>query len=357
MAIPSNPTLVNKYLKLEQSNNKIQVEYLWIDNDNDIRSKARTLTLTNLTLDDIPEWTCDGFHTDQAPSDLILHPVALFDDPFRPPHGKLVLCDTYLPDGTPHSTNHRYQCQKIVSAYAHHQPLFGIEQEYMMIDPHLERPLGWPKHGFPNPEGKHYCGIGANVIFGRHVMEAHYRACLYAGIQISGANVEVAPGQYEFQVGPCDGIAVADQLWVARYLLDRVAEDAGIGITLHPKPVNDWNGAGAHTNYSTRAMRSDDGLAAIEDAIERMSLRHFEHIAVYGEDNDLRLTGHWETGHIGAFSYGVGNRGASIRIPHHVAKEGKGYMEDRRPASNMDPYRVTSIIIESTLSPIPLYYN
>lgn len=86
--------------------------------------------------------------------------------------------------------------------------------------------------------------MGAGKIFGRDIVEAHYRACLYAGINISGVNAEVAPGQFEYQVGPCEGISMGDELWMARYLLDRVAEDFGIVVSIHPKPVKgDWNGA------------------------------------------------------------------------------------------------------------------
>ncbi|KAI8098825.1 uncharacterized protein BX664DRAFT_288548 [Halteromyces radiatus] len=353
MAIPSNASLLDKYLRLSQGN-KVQVEYIWIDN-NTLRSKSRTLDYFVNRVEEIPEWYDDG---QEKHDEIILRPVALYHDPFRPTRdktNKLVLCDTYLPDGTPHPTNYRYHCHRIMNTYDHHAPWFGMEQEYLLIDPQKEKPLGWPQHGFPEPQGKYYCGVGADKIFGRDIVEAHYRACLYAGIRIGGANVEVCPSQFEFQVGPCPGITMGDELWMARYLLERVGETFGVGVTFHPKPVQgDWNGAGCHTNYSTKAMRQqDDGLATMEDAIERMSLRHFEHIAVYGEDNDLRLTGHHETGHIGAFSYGIANRGASIRIPRHVAKQGKGYMEDRRPASNVDPYRVTSIIVESSLSPIP----
>jgi len=244
-------------------------------------------------------------------------------------------------------TNYRHFAKKIMDQALDKEPWFGLEQEYTLFDMD-GTPYGWPKGGFPGPQGPYYCGVGAGRVFARDLIEAHYRACLYAGVKISGINAEVMPSQWEFQVGPVEGISMGDHLWIARYLLLRIAEQWGVKVSFHPKPLaGDWNGAGCHTNFSTKAMREKGGMKVIEEAIVRLSKRHNEHIAVYGEDNEQRLTGRHETGHIGSFSSGVANRGASIRIPRHVATQGFGYLEDRRPASNIDPYRVTGIIVET----------
>ncbi|RGB26237.1 glutamine synthetase 2 [Rhizophagus diaphanus] len=347
----SNTETLAKYLSLDQCG-KIQAEYVWIDGDGGLRGKTTTLDFKPTDVSELKEWNFDGSSTNQAPghdSDVLLRPASIFKDPFRGGDNIIVLAECYNNDGTPNRTNYRHSCAKIMETHADAVPWFGIEQEYTLLDSDGQV-LGWPKGGFPGPQGPYYCSVGANVAFGRDIVESHYRACLYAGVNISGVNAEVMPGQWEFQVGPCTGIDMGDHLWVARYLLQRVAEDFGVVVTFHPKPIKgDWNGAGCHTNYSTKAMREEGGIKAINEAIERIGKRHAEHIAVYGEDNDQRLTGRHETGHISTFSSGVANRGASIRIPRHVAAEGRGYFEDRRPASNIDPYRVTEIIVESSL--------
>lgn len=229
-------------------------------------------------------------------------------------------------------------------------PRYGIEQEYTLLQKDVNWPLGWPVGGFPGPQGPYYCGIGADKAFGRDIVDAHYKACLYAGINISGINGEVMPGQWEFQVGPAVGISAGDELWVARYILERITEIAGVVVSFDPKPIKgDWNGAGAHTNYSTKSMRNTGGYDVIKKAIEKLGLRHKEHISAYGEGNERRLTGRHETADINTFCWGVANRGASIRVGRDTEKEGKGYFEDRRPASNMDPYVVTSMIAETTI--------
>ena len=227
---------------------------------------------------------------------------------------------------------------------ADQHPWFGIEQEYTLLDQD-QHPFGWPKNGFPGPQGPYYCGVGADKVYGRDIVEAHYRACLYAGIRVSGTNAEVMPAQWEYQVGPSEGIDMGDDLWISRYLLCRVAEDFGVVVSFDPKPMQgDWNGAGAHCNFSTEAMRRPGGMKVIEAAIDSLSRHHKRHIMAYdpneGKDNERRLTGLHETSSIHDFSAGVANRGSSIRIPRDVAEQGYGYLEDRRPSSNCDPYSV-----------------
>jgi len=340
---------LRKYLDLPQ-HGQIQAEYIWIDGSNGVRCKTRTLSKKPENVEDLPEWNFDGSSTGQAPgedSDIYLRPVAVYPDPFRRGDNILVLCECWNADGVPNKFNYRHDCAKLMEAHKDQIPWFGLEQEYTLFD-ELDQPFGWPRGGFPGPQGPYYCGVGTGKVYCRDIVEAHYRACLYAGIKISGINAEVLPSQWEYQVGPCEGIEMGDQLWMSRFLLHRVAEEFGVKISFHPKPIKgDWNGSGLHTNVSTKAMRVAGGMKYIEDAIEKLAKRHKEHIAVYGDDNTMRLTGKHETGNIEQFSYGVADRGSSIRIPRSVAKEGYGYFEDRRPASNACPYQITGIMIET----------
>ena len=280
---------------------------------------------------------------------MYLYPVALYKDPFRLGDNKIVLCETYKYNKKPTETNHRKLCNEIMTKAKAEKPWFGIEQEYTLLDQD-QHPFGWPKNGFPGPQGPYYCGVGANRVYGRDIVESHYKTCLYSGVNISGTNGEVMPGQWEYQVGPCEGIDIGDHLWIARYLLGRVAEDFNVVVSIEPKPIlGDWNGAGCHTNYSTEAMRKEGGYAAIEAAIEQLAANHDLHIDMYGEGNEKRLTGRHETASMESFSYGVGHRGASVRIPTSTKAEGKGYLEDRRPASNIDPYLIGALLFSTTM--------
>lgn len=349
--------ITRHYLNLPQPEDKVQVMYVWIDGTGEhVRCKTRTVDSVPQTAKELPIWNFDGSSTGQAEgsnSDVYLYPVALFNDPFRRGHNKLVLCETYKYNKQPTESNHRVTCKSVMERAKDSKPWFGIEQEYTLLDPD-KHPFGWPKLGYPGPQGPYYCGVGADKVFGRDVLEAHYRACLYAGVKIAGTNTEVMPAQFEFQVGPCEGIEMGDHLWMARFLLHRVAEDFGVCATFDPKPmIGDWNGSGAHCNFSTLEMRNAGGIKHIEAAIEKLSKKHSLHICAYdpkgGKDNERRLTGLHETSSIHDFSAGVANRGASIRIPRQVGEDGFGYLEDRRPSSNADPYSVTEILIRTTV--------
>jgi glutamine synthetase len=323
-----------------------RAEYIWIDGTQPtakLRSKTRILEEGK----EPPIWGFDGSSTNQAAghaSDCVLQPVLTCPDPIRGGDNKLVLCEVLLTDMTPHPSNSRAACAEFAAKHASDEFLFGLEQEYTFFDG--SRPLGFPEGGFPAPQGGYYCGVGADEVFGRDVVEAHLEACLDAGLGVSGINAEVMPGQWEFQIGPMGAPEVADHLWLARWLLYRIGEDFGVSATLDPKPVRgDWNGAGCHTNFSSKAMR--EGYQANIDAAEALRARHDLHIANYGARIEERLTGQHETASFREYSYGVSNRGASVRIPWQVEKDGKGYIEDRRPNANMDPYVVTKLIIES----------
>jgi glutamine synthetase len=328
----------------------IQAEYLWIDGSEPtqlLRSKTKVLPGPVSSLEDLPIWGFDGSSTSQAPgdeSDCVLKPVFYIPDPIRGGDNVIVLNEVWTVDDEPHPSNTRAKTREIAEKYGHHEPWFGIEQEYTFMED--GRPHGWPVGGYPAPQGGYYCGVGADEIWGRPVVEAHTQACMDAGIAISGTNAEVMMGQWEFQVGPLGPLEVSDQIWVARWLLYRIAEDFDISATLDPKPVKgDWNGAGAHTNFSTKAMR--ESYEPVVAAAEALGKRHDQHITNYGVGVEKRLTGLHETAPWTEFSYGVSNRGASVRIPWQVAKEGKGYLEDRRPNANMDPYVVTALMTET----------
>ncbi|MFW6175016.1 MAG: glutamine synthetase GlnII, partial [Chloroflexota bacterium] len=336
------------------ANNKVYMaEYIWIDGSEPthrLRSKTKIVPKGEQP----PVWGFDGSSTNQAPgenSDCVLNPVYICDDPIRGGDNKLVMCEVLLPDGSPHPTNTRHACAEASKQYSDCDTWFGMEQEYTFFEG--IKPLGWPDNGFPAPQGGYYCGVGADEVFGRPVVEAHMKACVEAGLDISGINAEVMPAQWEFQIGPVGTPEIGDQIWVARWLLYRMAEDfrgydmeTPVSAKLDPKPVEgDWNGAGCHTNFSTKQMRED--YNACVAAAEALGRKHDLHIANYGVGIERRLTGAHETARYDQFNYGVSNRGASVRIPWQVARDQKGYIEDRRPNANCDPYVVTRLITET----------
>lgn len=332
---------------------KVRLEYIWMDGHaptQKLRSKTKVLEGPIKTIEDLPDWGFDGSSTNQAEgnnSDCLLKPVYKVPDPIRGGDDLLVMCEVMNADGTVHSTNTRAPLRVLSEKYKDEKAWFGIEQEYTLFEG--RNPLGWPEGGYPAPQGPFYCGVGADEVYGRDIVEEHMQLCIDAGLQISGINAEVMPGQWEYQIGPLSPLNSGDQMWLSRWLLYRIAEDYGVSATLHPKPVKgDWNGAGAHTNFSTESMRSLGGIKVIEEACEKLSKKHDEHIEVYGAHNEERLTGLHETCSIKEFRYGVSDRGASIRIPMQTAKDGFGYLEDRRPSANMDPYKVCAVLLETT---------
>jgi glutamine synthetase len=335
---------------------KYKLEYIWLDGYEptpNLRSKTKIAAFEGMPeLEDLPIWNFDGSSTRQAPgdnSDCLLQPVALFPDPARQ-DGLLVLCEVLLSDGTPHPTNTRATIPDDPGAW------FGFEQEYFLYQDGV--PLGFPREGFPAPQGEYYTGVGFKNVgdVAREIVDTHIDLCLAAGINLEGINAEVAKGQWEFQIFGKGSKRAADELWLARYLLLRLCERYRVDVNFHPKPLGvelDWNGSGMHTNFSTTHMREAGGVEYFEALMAAFDEHKDAHIAVYGADNHLRLTGLHETQSIDKFNYGVANRGASIRVPHTFVNSGhRGYLEDRRPNPLADPYAVAGRIIE-TIALVP----
>jgi len=363
----------------------ILLEYVWIDADGGLRSKNRVVHDENVVIEKLVsqperwEWSFDGSSTGQATgtdSDILMRPVAVYDNPFyQGLSAHLVMCDCYNKDGTPHATNARVRCAQTESASASDQPLFGIEQEYVLFErlkshQYFSQPYQWINSSNPGcgGQGPYYCSAGGDRCFGRNIVDQHLKACLYAGIQICGTNAEVMASQWEFQIGPLPALQVSDQLWMARYILTRITEEHGCGVSFHPRPMkHEWNGSGGHTNFSTAAMRtkSNHAMDSIKAACIQLQASHAEHMAVYGKHNEERMTGRNETSSMNECTWGISDRGRSIRIPRHVANQGHGYLEDRRPAANMDPYLVTERIMRTcclgkpmpSVAPTPTSHN
>jgi glutamine synthetase len=326
------------------------LEYIWLDGEGKFRSKVKVAE--NIRCFDFdkgekkeiecifPEWSYDGSSTGQASdsgnTEIILKPVFYGNNPFiRIPHisSYLILCDTV----------NREQAVNIFNKNLDAKPWFGLEQEFFFSTT--------PTNIFFDkcePQGRFYCGVGLCATQ-RKIVEEFLYTCLEVDIQVYGTNAEVAPNQWEFQIGPCEGIKAADHLLMARYILERTAEKYGLFICYEPKPFLNYNGSGCHANFSTAETRCPGGIEKIYEYMPKLQTAHKEHLAIYGKDNEKRLTGKHETSSMDEFTYGVGTRNTSVRIPIQVAKDGCGYLEDRRPASNMDPYLVTSAIFSTCM--------
>ena len=326
---------------------KFKFEYIWLDGykpEPNLRSKTKVLEMDFFhgDLKSLPVWSYDGSSTKQAEgnnSDCLLQPVRVIPDPGRK-NGFLVMCEVLNPDLTPHSTNERSRIQDDPDFW------FGFEQEYVLTTSGL--PLGFPEQGYPRPQGPYYCSVGHGNCEGRDIVEEHFDMCLDAGLEVTGINAEVLLGQWEFQVLGKGAKRAGDDLHLCRYLLHRVTEKYGVEVEFHPKPIKgDWNGSGMHANFSNKAMRDTGGKELFDSIFAKMDKMHMDHIKDYGSENEQRLTGLHETQSIDQFSVGVSDRGASIRIPVSTAANWKGYLEDRRPASNADPYKVVRRIIDT----------
>ncbi|OAF70327.1 hypothetical protein A3Q56_01964 [Intoshia linei] len=352
----TNTYTFRHFLGLKQPENSFILTYIWIDGfGKTTRSKCKVLNFSkeDIELKDVPIWYGYGFVkgvVGEIESYQTYVPVAMYNDPFLENKNKLILCVTFDINGKPTVLNRRGETEKFLKNIKKLEPWFGFEQEYYILNE--KRPYKWPKIGFPGPMGPHYCGVGGSRSYGRALTVAHLKACLYAGLHIGGVNGECVPGQWEYQIGPLDGITVSDEMWVSRYILERIAEDFGLDVCFDPKPIPGiWSGSGGHCNFSTNEMRKAGGIEYVEKAIEKMSLKHNQDMKLYdpskGIANEDRLTGEYFCSAMHKFTTGVEDKFASVRIPNLCNKAGCGYLEDRRPSADCDPYLVVSTIVKT----------
>ena len=358
------------FFSLPQASDQVQVTYVWNDGRTDrTKSKSRVLSHVPVTAADVPVWGFgmviqDPVSGKPVAADHFLRPIRLYKDPFRGGSNRIVLCDTLDESGSaPASYNTRVALKEIADAVADsHEPWIGIEQEYVLMESGLgsdstgQRPLGWPVSGFPDRDSlyEYMHGVGGDVVIGREIHESAYRAALYAGVGVFGENSEAMPAQWEFQVGPSDPLKCADDIWMLRFILARTAESFRSSLCIEPRSVKgkDWPGTGTHTNISTRQMRDrKQGREALQQVLQKLQSKHSEHMLVYdregGKANANRLTGGIVNCRAEEFTTGIADRCASVRIPQQTANEGAGYIEDRRPAGNADPYRVIERILRT----------
>ena len=348
----------------------VKIEYIWLDGNSpsNIRSKVKYQKMNISAIQEqtimrmIPHAYFDGSSTNQAitnNSDCALRPVKVIPSPFDPPSntGQIIswiaLCEVYDENDNPHPTNSRKILQQSVSDAQEtaKQMIIGFEQEYVMIDSKTQLPLGWSDYekSTPSSQGKYYCGVGSDTTKGRKLADTHAMLCNKVGISIHGTNAEVMLSQWEYQTSPKPVLVAADEVIISRFILQRIAEDMNVSISYEPKLVEgDWNGSGGHINFSTDYMRRESDLPYLTLLCASMEKYHEESMQYYGVGNDKRLTGEYETSSMESFSWGECDRTASIRIPLSTIKNnGRGYLEDRRPAANIDPYQAFNHLLNS----------
>lgn len=322
-----------------------QATYVWMSRGGVFRYKIYTLSSLNADGDfdnpDLyPTGTFDGSSTGDAEvgsSDLRIKPCAVYRDVDGV--GVFVLCDIDTAETPRANLLTLIENRKVFGAES---CWFGFEQEYFLL----------PFESESEQDAFHYCSPTSETI-----PQHHYNECRQMGVHITGWNCEVAPNQYEFQVCAA-GVSAADDLIMARWVLLRVCQEHDKGLLLVPKPIPVYNGSGLHTNFSTPQMRtSPGGWSTMLKSVGLLRDRHNEHMEVYGDGNEERLSGMYETSAFDTFSWGIGSRDTSVRLQKVMKGEDKGFIEDRRPASNANPYVVCYALVNTCVLDLSVYTN